>query len=216
MVQAARRKFHYIYKTTCLVTNRYYIGMHSTDNLDDGYIGSGQRLWHSINKHGRDNHQCEILEFLDSRAALKIREREIVNEEMLKDSQCMNLKVGGDGGWICHGFYSDEHRQKCSSLGGKVGGPKVAKIYAKKNLETSKKNFLEKNGFSGVFQGKTHSEESKRKIGLANSKYTGESNSQFGTCWIHNDVESKKIKKDELEKFLSFGWKKGRKMKFGE
>lgn len=36
--QAERRKYHYIYKTTCLITNRYYIGMHSTDNLEDGYI----------------------------------------------------------------------------------------------------------------------------------------------------------------------------------
>ena len=38
----------------------------------------------------------------------------------------------------------------------------------------------------------------------------GEKNSQYGTCWIMKDGESKKIKKDELELFESMGWKKGR------
>lgn len=40
MKQAVRRKYHFIYKITRLDNNRYYIGMHSTDNLDDGYFGS--------------------------------------------------------------------------------------------------------------------------------------------------------------------------------
>ena len=39
-----KHKYHYIYKTTCNVTGKYYIGMHSTSNLNDGYIGSGRRL----------------------------------------------------------------------------------------------------------------------------------------------------------------------------
>lgn len=55
-IRASRRKYHYIYKTKCLLTNKYYIGMHSTDNLDDGYVGSGKRLWYSINKHGLKKH----------------------------------------------------------------------------------------------------------------------------------------------------------------
>ena len=71
MRRAQRIKYHYFYKTTCLITNRYYYGMHSTDNLDDNYIGSGMRLWHSINKYGRENHICEKLEFFDTREKLK-------------------------------------------------------------------------------------------------------------------------------------------------
>ena len=63
MKRAQRRKYHYIYKTTCKLTNRYYYGMHSTDNLEDGYKGSGTRLKYSINKHGLENHCCEKLEF---------------------------------------------------------------------------------------------------------------------------------------------------------
>lgn len=33
--RAQRRKYHYIYKTTCSITNRFYVGMHSTNNLED-------------------------------------------------------------------------------------------------------------------------------------------------------------------------------------
>ena len=37
----------------------------------------------------------------------------------------------------------------------------------------------------------------------------GENNNQFGTCWITNGVESKKIKKEEI---IPDGWKLGRVM----
>jgi len=36
-------------------------------------------------------------------------------------------------------------------------------------------------------------------------------NSSFGSCWITKDNENKKIKKEELENYLSVGWIKGRK-----
>ena len=67
MKQASRRQYHYIYKITRLdESGRYYIGMHSTDDLEDGYFGSGKLIIRSINKHGKEKHQKEILEFLPS------------------------------------------------------------------------------------------------------------------------------------------------------
>lgn len=39
-------------------------------------------------------------------------------------------------------------------------------------------------------------------------------NSQYRTCWIMNEKENKKIKKEDLEKYLELGWVKGRKMNF--
>jgi hypothetical protein len=47
--------------------DKYYIGMHSTNDLNDGYMGSGKRLWFSINYHGKENHACEILEYCKDR-----------------------------------------------------------------------------------------------------------------------------------------------------
>lgn len=97
MNRADKRKFHVIYKTTCLITQRFYIGMHSTDNLDDGYLGSGKILWHSIRKYGKDKHRRENLEFLSNRKLLADRERAILTEEFRCDPLCMNLKGGGIG-----------------------------------------------------------------------------------------------------------------------
>lgn len=97
--RADQRKHHIIYKTTCLVTGRYYIGMHSTDDLDDGYLGSGKYLGYSLRKYGPDQHVREVLEHLPDRSSLKARERELITEAVITDSSSMNLALGGDGGW---------------------------------------------------------------------------------------------------------------------
>lgn len=113
----AERKFHYIYKIT-RSDGMFYIGRHSTDNLDDAYFGSGQRLWKSIKKHGKEKHTKEVLEFLPSLKALKLREAELVNYDLLANPLCMNLAKGGDGGstfigqkriWITDGNTQRHH-----------------------------------------------------------------------------------------------------------
>jgi hypothetical protein len=38
-----------------MLNNKYYIGMHSTNNLEDGYIGSGDRIRRSLKKYGKEN-----------------------------------------------------------------------------------------------------------------------------------------------------------------
>ena len=93
------KQYHYIYKITCLINQKFYIGLHSTNNINDGYFGSGKRLWFSINKYGKNNFKFEILEYLSDRESLIKREKDIVNEELLLDPLCMNIKIGGNGGW---------------------------------------------------------------------------------------------------------------------
>lgn len=88
---------HFIYKTTCLPTGKWYVGMHSTNDLDDGYLGSGTHLQRSIKKYGSDAHTREILEHLPDRERLVEREQELVTREMLSDPLCMNLRTGGTG-----------------------------------------------------------------------------------------------------------------------
>ena len=112
-----QKKYHYIYKTTNLKNSKYYVGMHSTDNLEDGYMGSGKRLRRSLNKHGKENFKFEILEFFSDRKSLIEREKELVNEELLKDSLSMNLKKGGEGGVV-----NDIHRKNL-----KIGASKYQK-----------------------------------------------------------------------------------------
>lgn len=41
-------RYHCCYITTNTVNGKSYVGMHSTDNLQDGYIGSGIALWSAV------------------------------------------------------------------------------------------------------------------------------------------------------------------------
>ena len=81
------KKYHFIYKTTNLINSNFYIGIHSTSNLNDGYLGSGKRLKYSIKKNGIKNFKCKILEFLPDRESLVNREIELVNVDLLKEER---------------------------------------------------------------------------------------------------------------------------------
>lgn len=216
-----QKTIHYIYKTTCLVTNRYYIGMHSTSNLEDGYMGSGKRLRYSIRKYGVENHKKEILEFYETRELLIKREIEIVNELLINDELCMNLANGGTGGYGAK-FLTKEQLSK----GGKnainkihytqwiINSEKNRKRFSKQikklwKIEKYKEKFLKNLDWTN----KKHSKETKKKMSIAKKgKGVGKDNSQFGTCWITKNGTNKKIKKEELNKWLKQGWIKGRKI----
>lgn len=206
---------HYIYKTTCVVTGRYYIGMHSTSNLNDGYLGSGKQLRHSIRKYGKENHHKEILEFLESRELLVETEKKIISTDLLSDKQCMNLVKGGEGG----NLLNDEQRKIIVSLGGIAFREKLntdiefrksrGEFISKRNVSNHKLGVLQP---PPSFLGKEHSDESKelmrqKKVG----KGKGETNSQYGTCWITKDGVNKKVKFEEAHTYIENGWLKGRK-----
>jgi hypothetical protein len=101
---------HFIYRTTCLVTGKFYIGMHSGDE-GDAYLGSGHVLRASIRKHGRANHVREILEFCPDRETLSRREAAVVTEQLIADELCMNLVPGGIGG--IGKKHTDQAKAKC-------------------------------------------------------------------------------------------------------
>jgi len=214
-----QKKYHYIYKSTNLKNGKYYIGMHSTDNLDDGYMGSGKNLKRSLKKYGKDNFKFEILEFLPDRKSLIEKEKQIVTEDLVKDTMSMNLKKGGEGGFI-----NDIHRKKFMDA-----AKKSVKIALKNGRETQKKlrkennewvKSLKKNISQGLkkvnfnpntFAGKKHTSKSKKLISKKNSiSQKGEKNSQYGTCWITNGKENKKIKKENIQDYLILGWRNGR------
>jgi hypothetical protein len=206
--------FNFIYKTTCLVTGRYYIGMHSTSNLDDNYLGSGTRLWKSIKKYGKDNHSREILEFLPDRKSLAEREREIVDESVINDPLSMNLMKGGEAG----GFMNEEHQLKCSAAGGRTTNPEKSKGASERmtNLNLNRIQEGSHKNWSDTYswQGRTHKAETKSKIGAANSlKQTGSSNSQFGTKWMsHPEQGPTKVKSELVPEYLSRGYSLGRRL----
>ena len=206
-----QKKYHYIYKTTNLKNGKFYVGMHSSDNLNDGYLGSGTRLRRSIRKNGKENFKIEILEFFPNRLSLSLREKELVNENLLKDPMCMNLKPGGSGGFVNH-----QHRKRFIESAKKnliTGSPEVQKLLMNdewnKWFSTRVKLGLQKSNFDhATFRNRLHTEETKRKMReVQKGKGIGKSNSQFGTKWITNGDENRKIKKEDI---IPDGWKPGR------
>jgi len=204
--------YHFIYKTTNLKNGKYYVGMHSTSNLKDSYLGSGTRLRRAIRKYGKENFRLEILEFFDSREELIKREKHLINEKMLKDELCMNLKPGGSGG-----FCNEDHMRNFLEAGKKTmlislkNGHETQSILWRTDELWIKKRKLELSLASKgnkSFTGRKHKEESRLKIGITNSmKQKGILNSQFGSQWITNGVINKKIKKGDK---IQDDWKLGR------
>ena len=79
----------------------------------------------------------------------------------------------------------------------------------KTSVSAGVKKHYELNGSHWV--GQIHTEETKEKIGSKSARHQlGSGNSQFGTMWITNGKENKKIKKDV--DFMPEGWYKGRKI----
>ena len=203
------KKYHYIYKTTNLKNGKFYVGMHSTDNLNDGYLGSGVRLRGSIRRNGVENFKIDYLEFFNNRTDLVNREKELVNENLLKNFMCMNLALGGEGGYI-----SPDGVKKGGEYSGNLHAVKLKtnsqfrEIHTKRFISMVKECFRNGKLTPPDWTGKQHKEESKKKIGESNSiKQKGEFNSQFGTCWITNGTENKKIKKTDS---IPDGWMFGR------
>ena len=179
--------------------------MHSTDNVNDGYLGSGKRIITEIKKHGKENFVREILEHLPTREALFKREAEIVNPELLADPLCLNIAPGGNP---C-GFFSEAQRVK-ATLSGNRSLKRNHKDAVQKAVKTKQERgtMYVPTGSSGML-GKMHSDETKLQ---QSTSHEGEKNSQFGTCWVTDSVKAVKIKKDLLDEYLSRGFTRGRKL----
>jgi len=100
--------FYIVYKTVNLVNDKYYIGVHKTKNLNDGYMGCGHikgrklrsdldtKLYRAFKKYGDDNFKTEILHVFESYSEALAKESEIVD---ITDHLCYNSKRGGIGGF---------------------------------------------------------------------------------------------------------------------
>lgn len=93
-----REKLHnYVYITENTKNNKIYIGVHSTDDINDGYIGSGIMLRRAISKYGIDAFTKTILSEHATRSEAFKAENLIVNPEFLSRTDVYNLHVGGCG-----------------------------------------------------------------------------------------------------------------------
>ena len=88
--------YRYLYKITCTVgsfKDKFYFGQHTTEDLDDGYKGSGKKLLKYYKKHPND-YIKEIISFHNSQEELNEAEYELIHP-YLNTKDCLNLKEGG-------------------------------------------------------------------------------------------------------------------------
>lgn len=87
--------YHILYETTNNINGKKYIGIHTSDSLDDGYIGSGTGIKRAIEKYGKDNFTRTILNFYDSREELLKAEAAIVTKDVVHSDRYYNMILGG-------------------------------------------------------------------------------------------------------------------------
>ena len=93
-------RFHIVYKITNKVNNKFYLGIHSTNDINDSYMGSGAAIKAAVLKYGKENFMKEIIGSYSSRDEALAEEKRLVTEQLVKSDDCYNLKTGGSSGFI--------------------------------------------------------------------------------------------------------------------
>lgn len=206
---------HYvIYQTTNLVNNKIYIGAHKTEDLNDDYMGSGRCINRAIDKYGIENFRKDILYDFDNEEQMFAKEAELVDVEFVKRKDTYNICEGGKGGFsfINREYWSPESRLIHSKKITKMGDQQFRQTYMDSmlaGLENARSIQADKraNGWKqpATFAGRNHTEETKSK--MRKPKNQGSANSQFGSMWITNGTENKRIYPPIV---IPDGWRKGR------
>ena len=79
--------YTYLILPTCKDSGFYgkiYFGQHSTENLDDNYIGSGKLIKLYLKKHPNDYYK-EIIKFYDSQEELNKAEYDLIHPHLGKE-----------------------------------------------------------------------------------------------------------------------------------
>ena len=236
---------YYVYKTTNMVNNKIYVGVHKSDNIQsDQYLGSGEILNKSIAKYGRDKFKRQILYQFQTKEEAYTMERLIVDKQFVKRKDTYNIKFGGQGGFghmqgsvfvkdkqgnvfrvdkkdkrintgqfthITKGFFAGKDKEgniKQTSVfdpryitGEIVGVTKDRIVVKDSNNNTLSVNKNDPRYLQGELVGVAKGNK------MPKNHQRGSKNSQYGTMWITNGIQNKKIKKEQN---IPQGWKKGR------
>lgn len=141
--------FYLVYKTTNNINSKFYIGSHQTNNIDDGYLGSGKILKQAINKYGRENFTRIIIAQCISSKVSRDVEGHIVRYSIEKYGRgCYNRSYNGTGAMLGkdNSFYgknhSDETKKKLSEIASQRVGEKNS-FYGRKHKPETIARILE-------------------------------------------------------------------------
>lgn len=198
--------YHFIYKTTSN-SGKYYIGRHSTKDIQDGYFGSGKWI-RSIKD--RNILTREILEFCDEKN-LKSAEKKYLEEHVGKEN-CMNFNLSAVG--FSSGLLNPAHtdaeklRRRNAALGDK--NPSKRQEVRKKMSESQKGRPSPNKGkkmsedfklkVSNARKGIKYSEEGRKKLSESRKKaYVEGKRFVPSSLGIKHTEESKKLQSDKAK-----------------
>jgi len=175
---------HFVYITTNLINGKQYVGDHSTNDLNDGYLGSGRPyLQRALRQYGKQNFKKEILEvFPSKKEAFNAQEKYIQKYNTLFPNGYNLSPTGGLGvrGCFSHselskarisqsskGISRNKNRKMSDETKQKISISKKGKTAWNKGIPMNEKtyaNYISKN------KGWHHSEESRQKISKNNAR----------------------------------------------
>ena len=213
------KAYNYIYKITNQINGKIYIGKHSTDNLDDGYMGSGILIRKAEKKYGKENFTKDYLAFCDTEEKLNWFEKFYIKKFNAREVG-YNLTDGGDGhlGFIMTEetkqklseakkgkTFSEETKQKISDA---KKGKTLSEEHKQKISEAIKKQLVEK---WVPFKGKHHSLESRQKI---SDSMKGKTFSEEHKQKISEAKKGKTLSEETKQKISDAmkAWNKGKKL----
>lgn len=167
---------HYtVYKTTNLLNNKIYVGVHAVEDLkvDDEYMGSGIRLKRAVKKYGRENFKKIVLVSFEDLEAAYLAESMVVDEEFIARSDTYNIIPGGSGG--TGKKMSEEARLKMSIAKlGKRRLPHSKETIAKMALAQQNRSEETKRKLAEAHRGMKRSENAKQNMWLAKQNISEE------------------------------------------
>lgn len=175
--------FYIIYKTTNLINQKYYIGCHKTNVIEDGYYGSGKAITSAIKRYGINNFKREILLFCKDEQEMFEKEKQIVTQLIVEDKQSYNLKPGGTANF----YFINRNKLNHKSNQHLIHANRL------KTDEKYRKEFSKKCSERG-------------KIAHAHRK--GQPPANKGCVWITNTISNKRkmISKKDLDLYLKTNW----------
>lgn len=142
-----------IYITTNLINGKQYVGKHTTELLEDGYLGSGEILNKAINKYGRNYFKRETIEICQTPEELDYKEIYWIKEKNTLAPNGYNVTKGGTGGDTFTNNPNKEQTRNRRSNG-------VKKYWDNLSEEDKEKRI-------NLIRGKKRSNESKKKYSKA-------------------------------------------------
>ena len=204
-----------MYKITNQVNGKIYIGAHRTDNLDDGYMGSGKIIRAAIAKYGVANFTKQILHVFSVEQQMFDEEKNLISAYRPD----YNIRPGGAGG------FSREEAQRGAAISqnnpnfvGKGAlahkakreqNPEWAQAIIEKQLATRRKRY----GTAQPQKSSDYQVSDQTRLKISESmkgNCVGDRNSQYGSMWITDGTINRKVKAVDP---IPAGWYKGRVIK---